>query len=196
MKLTPIVAALGFAATLAAAPALAADNLVRFDGGIGSQPVGSINNNGTTPTPTNDDFPNVNTVHGVTPGGAPWTIKSLKADIKTDGGISARGEGLLLAGGNNIGNRGGPRQVVASLFCRADPVPPATAGTVIGPFNSQFVDLDANGDFQIRGTLTDATGATPPNPCGDTIDNRPTLLIRTVTAGAPGSWFAAGIIKD
>ena len=61
---------------------------------------------------------------------------------------------------------------------------------------------DEDGDFSLRGRLTDATGATPPANCGDSIDNRPVLLVRSVTpanptTGAPatpGAWFAAGII--
>ena len=175
--------------------AAGANDELRFEGAVGSAPVGRINNNGT-PELTADDFPEVNTIHGVTPGGAPWTIAGFRANIRADGRISARGEGLLLSGGNNFGTRGGPRQVLVSLFCRADPVPPATTGVAIGPFNSAFVDLDPDGDFEIRGTLADANGAPPPVPCGDTIDNRPTLLIRTVAGGAPGSWFAAGILKD
>lgn len=189
MKNLQRIVILTAAAGLYASVALASDDsALRFEGGIGSTPVGRINNNGTA-TPTSDDFPEANIVLGITPGGAPWTIRSLRARIGSDGRISAKGEGLLLAGGNNIGTRGGPRQVLASLFCRA------TGGAAIGPFNSEFVDLDANGDFEIRSALTDSTGATPPNPCGDTIDNRPVLLIRTVAGGAPGSWFAAGILK-
>jgi hypothetical protein len=168
-------------AAFLAAPAIADDSLARFDGGIGSQPVGRINADGTAA---------VNTVGGVPAGGAPWVIRELKATIRADGRIAAAGAGLLLGGGNNIGTRGGPRQVLASLFCRD------TTGTLIGPFNSGAVDLDPNGDFRIRSVLADATGATPPNPCGDAIDNRPVLLIRTVAAGAPAAWFAAGILRD
>ena len=189
------ILAVALCTSLFASFAVAADDILRFDGAVGSAPVGRINNNGTPTDPT-DDFPEVNTIHGVTPGGAPWTIANFRADIRPNGHVSARGEGLLLSGGNNFGTRGGPRQVLVSLFCRADPVAPATAGAAIGPFHSEFVDLDPNGDFRIRGTLADANGAAPPVPCGNTIDNRPTLLIRTVAGGAPGSWFAAGILRD
>lgn len=189
MKNLPRILILTAAAGLCASIAFASDDsALRFEGGIGATPVGRINNNGTA-TPTSDDFPEANIVLGVSPGGAPWAIKALQARVGSDGRISAKGEGLLLAGGNNIGTRGGPRQVLASLFCRA------VGGAAVGPFNSEFVDLDPNGDFEIRGALTDSAGAAPPNPCGDTVDNRPVLLIRTVTGGAPGSWFAAGILK-
>jgi len=95
--------------------------------------------------------------------------------------------------------------MVVSLFCRNAPVPPAVAGTLqTVSYDSEFVDLDPNGDFQVGGSLTNASGATPPSDCGDKVDNRPVLLIRTVTPAntttgtraAPGNWFAAGILKD
>ncbi len=61
---------------------------------------------------------------------------------------------------------------------------------------------DEDGDFQVRGKLTDASGATPPLDCGDNLDARPVLLVRnwnqaSATTGAPaapGPWFAAGVI--
>jgi hypothetical protein len=187
-------AAFGFATLLAAVPAFGADSLIKFEDGIGSQPFRSASG-----------VPALNAVAGVNPGGAPWVIKSLKAVIKADGRIVVAGKGLLLGGGDNVATRGGPRQVVASLFCRNAFVPPATAGTVqTVPYNSAFVDLDPDGDFKIDGVLTNPSGAVPPSDCGDKIDNRPVLLIRSVTpanptTGAPatpGSWFAAGIVKE
>jgi hypothetical protein len=168
--------------------------LFKFDDGTGVQPF--ISNSGV---------PVLNTVAGVAPGGAPWLIRSFDALIRKNGDVRARGEGVLLAGTNNLGTRGQPRQMVLSLFCRNAPVPPALTGTLqTTPFNSEFVDLDENGDFEVRGKLTDAMGATPPLSCGDTVDNRPVLLIRTVmpanattgAAAAPGAWFAAGLLAD
>lgn len=197
MKLFHSFAAFTFAASLAIAPALAqSSNLFEFDGGIGAQPFRS-----------SAGAPILNTVAGVNPGGAPWVISSLRVVIGTDGSIRARGRGLLLAGGDNLGTRGGPRQVLASLFCRNAPVAPAPAGSLQTiPYNSAFVDLDENGDFQISGQLIDANGGIPSASCGNTIDNRPVLLIRTVvpanpsanppTAATPGVWFAAGTLKS
>jgi hypothetical protein len=71
-------------------------------------------------------------------------------------------------------------------------------------YDSSFVALDANGDFEIDSVLSNANGETPPVNCGDKSDNRPVLLIRSVVpananTGAPatpGSWFAAGIIAN
>jgi hypothetical protein len=179
------------AAAIATAPAHAGDKpLLRYEGAIGSQPLRAA--------------AATNTVAGVAPGGAPWFLASLSVKIYADGTIRGRGRGLLLGGTDNIGTRGGPRQVVASLFCRNAPVGTAVAGTLqTVSYNSAGADVDPDGDFTFTGTLANATGAAPPLDCGDSIDNRPVLLIRTLTpanatTGAPatpGAWFAAGILK-
>ena len=137
-------------------PAAAADSIARFEGGIGSQPLraGAL---------TND-------VNGVPPGGRPWVIASLSADVKSDGRISVAGRGLLLGGGNNVGMTGG-QSVRARLYCGG--VPHDTAA---------LVPLDIDGDFRIEDQLVPA----PPSPCAN-----PVLLI--LSGG--GSWFAAGIPK-
>lgn len=151
-----LVAALCAASLHYSMTAKADDRLVRFDGGIGEIPV-------STPG-------TANVVKGALPGGQPWVISRLSADVRTDGSISVDGRGLLLAGGNGIGTNGG-LSVRAMLFC----------GTA--SFTSDLVALEANGDFRIDGMLN----ALPPNPC-----DTPTLLI--VNAG--GRWFAAGIPKQ
>jgi hypothetical protein len=155
MKKAASACLLGFAA-LAPLAVGAADRLVRFDGGIGSQPLRS------GPAP--------NLVHGVNPGGIPWVIERLSADVRADGRIRVDGRGLLLAGGNGVGTNGGA-SVRARLFCDAV------------PHDSELVPLDANGDFRIDGHL---------NPHPPSICNAPVLLI--VSAG--GNWFAAGIPRQ
>ena len=124
-------------------PAFAAEPLVRFEGGIGVHPVA---NTGIT-----------NTVKGVAPGGRPWAIQKLKANMKDDGSLSISGEGLVLAATDAIGTRGGVLQVAAQLFCGAE------------SFVSAAADLSVGGNFDIRG----AFGAQPPVPC-----TSPVLLIR------------------
>ena len=152
-----------------AMPAMAGEILLKFKGGIGVNPVssaaGTQNADGT--------FPNVNRndVRGVAPGGQPWVIESLKADVTVDGRIRVDGRGLLLSGGNGIGTAGG-QQVRAVLFC--GPVPGFTT------HSSGLVALEPDGDFRID----DMLNSTPPNPC-----ETPVLLI--VSGG--GRWFAAGI---
>lgn len=146
-------------------PALASDdNRIEFHGGIGSTPFALVNS-----------APGPNDVRGIAPGGRPWVIEKLRASIRADGAISVKGKGLLLAGGNAVGLPALPRQVVATLFCGATELtsPPA--------------ELDAGGNFMIRGTL----GAALPHPC-----QTPTLLIRNFSANAAGPWFAAGIPEN
>jgi hypothetical protein len=187
---------LAVASLLAAGTAFAHDGggdrnvMFRFEGGTGVQPFR-----------VSQGAPTLNLVAGVTPGGAPWGLTSFQATIKNTGEIRARGTGVLLLGADGIGTRAGPRQVILSLFCRSVPVPPAVAGAVLqNAFNSQPTDLDEDGNFWLKSPLADATGAAPPLTCGDDVDNRPVLLIRSVTAATattaatPGSWFAAGFI--
>lgn len=134
-------------------PVTADQRLVRFDGGIGSQPLRS----GAA----------VNAVNGVSPGGVPWVIADLKAEVRVDGAIRVDGRGLLLGGTNNIGRNGG-QSVRARLFC----------GGVA--HDTALVALDEAGDFRIE----DVLNPVPPNPCDGAV-----LLI--VSGG--GAWFAAGI---
>lgn len=193
MKIKRILA---LASLIAAGTAVAGGSsynvLFSFDGGTGVQPFRS----------GPGGVPALNVVGGVNPGGAPWLISEFDAVIKKNGDVRAHGEGVLLAGADGLGTRAGPRQVVLSLFCRNAPVAPQVTGSLIlASFNSDPVDLNEDGDFDVRGKLTDATGATPPLNCGDTIDNRPVLLIRAVAAATattpatPGSWFAAGLLS-
>ena len=145
---------------LGLAPLASAENsLARFEGGIGSQPLRS---GGL-----------VNDVLGVNPGGRPWVISRLSAEVKTDGRVSIDGRGLLLAGGNGIGTTGN-QSVRARLFC---------GGVSSVSYDSELVPLDPAGDFRIEGELS----AVPPSPCAS-----PVLLI--VNTG--GAWFAAGIPKQ
>jgi hypothetical protein len=179
MKRSVFSAALALAALLFAFPAGAdEERLVRFDGRIGVIPV----SNGVVPaglpatTPTAEVVTR-NVVRGTPPGGQPWVIDRLRADVDRDGGISVRGDGLLLAGGNNIGTAAG-QSVRARLFCQVPNSNPAT----FAAHDTGLVPLEANGDFRIDDVVSPA----PPVPC----DN-PVLLI--VSAG--GNWFAAGIQK-
>jgi len=135
------------------------DRLVRFDGGIGVVPVRTSG---------------ANLVRNVNPGGIPWVISRLTADVRTDGRISVDGRGLLLGGGDNVGTNGGAT-VFARLFCGA--------GNGI-QFDSQTVPLSADGDFRIDGQL--------PGLLQQTYE-RPVLLI--VNSANP-VWFAAGIPRQ
>jgi hypothetical protein len=136
--------------------AKAQDRLARFEGGIGVVPVRA----GNLPT----------TVRGTPPGGQPWVISRLSADVRADGRISVDGRGLLLGGGDGIGTTNN-LSVRARFFCD------------LAAFDSvAAVALEPNGDFRIEGQLV----GTPPAGCAN-----PALLI--ISTG--GNWFAAGIPK-
>src|SRR5438132_13206272 len=96
--------------SLSVSSVLADDNLVKFKGGIGVIPVSSGVGAAATA-----EVVNRNIVRGVQPAGQIWRIEDLKANVKLDGRITVHGEGLLLAGGNNIGTNAGA-SVFATLF--------------------------------------------------------------------------------
>jgi hypothetical protein len=149
--------------------AVAEEPLVRFEGGIGA-----------TPAAIAGGVLVINVTRGVTPGGRPWVIERLVAEVKVDGRVSVDGRGLLLGGSDGIGTTAG-QSVRARLFCG----PAATAAV----FQSGLVQLEPDGDFRIDDVLVPVpptTLATPPDPC-----TSPVLLI--VSGG--GNWFAAGILK-
>jgi len=159
------------------APSLAADNndrnhdnsFVKFKGGIGVIPISNV-----AVDATNVVTVTRNMVRGVNSPGQIWRIKDLDAKIKNNGDIKIIGEGLLLAGGNNIGTNAG-QSVAAQLFCGDQ------------SFTSPGVALEADGDFKIDAILS-------PLPLPDTCET-PVLLIRSInlTTGVLGVWFAAGI---
>ncbi len=163
-------AALGIAVLLSSGAALADDSLVRFEGGIGVNPVSSVAGTAATGDATR------NVVRGVSPGGQPWVISRLSVNVKENGRIRAKGEGLLLGGGNNIGRNGGA-SVFATLFC--DNLPGVEHSSDLNG-----VALESNGDFRIN----DFVNPLPPSVCTNAV-----LLIRTSNGGR---WFAAGIPKD
>jgi hypothetical protein len=145
-------------------------SLVKFKGGIGVIPISNVALDATTGAV----IITRNMVRGVNSPGQIWRIKDLEAKIKDNGDIKVEGEGLLLAGGNNIGTNAG-QSVAAQLFCGDQ------------TFTSPGVALEANGDFKITGVLS-------PLPL-PSICETPVLLIRSInlTTGVLGSWFAAGI---
>lgn len=158
MRNKTVAAAVLAAAFAVSFQATADDRLVRFEGGIGVVPVRA--------------GPAANIVRGVNPGGVPWVISRLSADVRTDGRISVEGRGLLIGGTDGIATNAG-QSVRARLFCGPG------AGT---PFDTGLVPLEADGDFRIDDQLTGV-----PDQC-----DRPVLLI----VGGGGNWFAAGIPKQ
>ena len=157
--------------------------LVRFKGGIGVQPVSNVTD------VTAPSLAVANVVRGVNPATIPWVIADFNATVKADGHITARGKGLVFAGGPAVGtalainpNTGvatATIPVFATLICEN-----------IAPFiqrntSQAGVLLAANGDFRIDDMLKPAP---PANACAT-----PALLIRLA---GPGLWFSAGIQQN
>jgi len=122
---------------VAIAQSALAQNLVRFNGGIGVIPIGSSNT----------------TVRTVPAAGQIWVIQDLAADVKQDGRIRLDGRGLLLGSGNGVGSNAN-QSVFATLFCAND-------GNIQHSSTLAGVPLEVDGDFRIDDTLSPA----PPNPC-------------------------------
>ena len=134
-----VLAALLAVALFATDMAQAAQPLIKFDGGIGSQPLAAAG-------ATND-------VLGVPPGGRPWVIERLTASVDINGNINVDGRGLLLGGGNNIGRTAGQR-VRARLLCTNDAI-----NAIVTSHQTELVLLAPNGDFRFNEPLSPPLGA-------------------------------------
>lgn len=84
------------------------------------------------------------TFHGVTPGGAPWSLSEGRARLDSSGRFNLEVEGLVLTA---LGTPGPVTGIAASVFCGADAntVPAAT---------TDAVPLSAQGDAEIEARLT------------------------------------------
>jgi hypothetical protein len=157
-------------------PAAADDTGLKFKGGIGVIPVSSVINCPALPMPcltVPAVTVNRNVVRGVPPAGQIWVIDDLDAQVGTNGSITVKGKGLVLAGGDNAG-RAPALAVLATLICQTTQSSTSSAGVVLSP----------NGNFQINDMLSPA----PTFPCAS-----PMLLIRSA---ANLSWFAVGIFRS
>jgi len=174
-------------AVVALAPlsAVAAQPLVKFDGGIGAIGASAaVAADGTGPNATTVTR---NIVRGVQPPAQLWAIADLTAEVEIDGHIKVDGRGLVFAGGDTIGTANGTAgsggtaviNVIATLICEN------TAPFTERNTNPKVVPLDENGDFTINDVLS------PPPPAPSSCAT-PVLLIRN--AGNK-NWFAAGIQK-
>jgi hypothetical protein len=122
----------------------------------------------------------------VQPAGQPWVIADFHATVKADGHITARGKGLVFAGGDTTGTAlvitdgvaKASLSVFATLVCE-NKAPFVERNTA-----AAGVPLAANGDF----TIDDMLSPPPPASCAT-----PVLLIRNAPGGG---WFSAGIQKN
>ena len=189
LKKTIVVALLVVLGAAAHVTAAGPRLLARFDGGIGVDPVSSVAFPTLSSSPTGQTFENVtrNFVRGVRSSFSIWRIAGLKAAVDTEGRIQVVGTGLVLGGGDQIGQSLG-LNVFATLICETE-APfvelnstdlTTEAGALAGS-----VPLDANGDFRIDGTLRSSAGDLVPSTC-----DKPVLLIRALPTGG---WLAAAI---
>jgi hypothetical protein len=123
----------------------------------------------------------------VNPGGQPWsTTTTFTRDSATinlaTGAMTFRFKGLVLAGGNAVGTRGGVANVVGTLVC--DTNGSAGAGNSV-LVESPPVPLSLQGDAQFRGNVGPI-----PAVCGTEPDIA--FLIR---AGVGGNWIANGAVR-
>jgi hypothetical protein len=184
LRIGACTAAAGLLCALGAVASDGHDKIVQFRGAIGSQPFFA-----------SAAGPVANDVLGIPPGGRPWELLKFRASVDTHGVLRAKGSGLILGGGTNIGRPGIPRNIQATLICSDTAGPPAATSPA---WNSVAVPLDALGNFSINAPLKPVAlnpTLVPPSPC-----NFPILLIRNSTAATapgldptPGAWFAAGI---
>jgi hypothetical protein len=124
-----------------------------------------------------------NVVAGIPGGGQPWSTLGGSATVNLDSGRAKwRVDGLVLAGGNAIGTRGGIAAVKGTLVCNAGAANQAIVDTAAVP-------LDAQGNARFDGPF-----ATPlPDSC---TTGTPTFafLVR-IAADAPGDrWIANGAV--
>ncbi len=173
-----------------AGPAAADNNsnnpVLTFNSGIGVIPVSSVScSPSATPCVTGSTVtvtvtPNV--VRGQQPGGQPWVINQLKAQVFANGGIKVSGKGLVLAGGNSAGGIPTPApNVLADLICQTAAGSPPTYTYSMTSLTG--VTLSPTGDFQINDMLSPP----PTFPC-----TSPLLLIQSTAKGM--HWFALGIV--
>lgn len=118
----------------------------------------------------------------VTGGGQPWFALSGNAAVDLNKGeLQFQVRGLVLAGGNAIGTRGGVTQVKGTLVCD-------TTGSLTG--NSTLVDtalvsLSPQGNARFAGQV---------GPLPSACISSPNIAFLIRTAG--GAWIAAGEVRE
>jgi hypothetical protein len=126
---------------------LVAGSLVFALGASGQSPAGADRGGNTLLRSTlapSDPAPADPAFHGITPGGVPWVLKRSSIELKADGKLDLRVEGLVIPGD---GTPGPVKTVSASLLCGPDSQTGATATT-------GQVPLSAGGDARIEARLT------------------------------------------
>ncbi len=122
-----------------------------------------------------------NVVAGIPGGGQPWSTLGGNASVNlASGRVHFRVDGLVLAGGNNIGTPGAVVEVKGTLVCNTTAVAPDSPTIIDTP----LVPLNAVGDAIFNGDLGPL-----PDVCASSGSNV-AFLIRI---GA-GRWIANGAV--
>jgi hypothetical protein len=117
----------------------------------------------------------------VTGGGVPWSTSGGSSSVNLNTGLvkfSVRG--LVLAGGNSIGTRGGVTQVKGTLVCDTNG---SAGGGNSALVDTDLVNLDEQGNARFQGNLGPL-----PAQCSE-----PDLAFLVRTAG--GAWLAYGAVR-
>ncbi len=115
-------------------------------------------------------------------GGQPWSAVGGRARVNLDNGhIEFRVRGLVLAGGNSIGTRGGNTQVKGTLVCDTNGSAGAGDSTLV---DTALVDFSLQGNAHFEGNVA------LPAAC----INEPDIafLIRLPS----GAWIANGAVRE
>jgi hypothetical protein len=101
------------------------------------------------------------TLFGVSPAGASWVVASSDVDVRRDGRIKVKFEGLVLRDAGGVGNN---TAVIASLFCD---------GTSVGSTAPFALSPDGDGE-------TETSIGPVPDPC-----RVPTVFVRPARDNPP-----------
>ena len=117
-----------------------------------------------------------NVVAGIPGGGQPWSTLGGNASVNVQSGqVHFRVDGLVLAGGNNVGTRDAITQVKGTLVCNTTTTPVVV--------DTPLVPLDEEGDARFDGDVGPIPAACSGNP-------NVAFLVRI----AAGRWIANGAV--
>jgi hypothetical protein len=120
-----------------------------------------------------------NVVAGIPGGGQPWSATGGDAHVDLrDGSVEFDIQGLMLAGGNSVGTRGGVAEVKGTIVCGAN-----TPGATVRVIDTDLVPLTLQGDAKFNGDI----GAVPVECGGGDL----LFLVRN----AAGRWLANAAVR-
>lgn len=117
-------------------------------------------------------------------GGQPWSTTGGEAQVDLlTGEIEFKVEGLVLAGGNSIGTRGGVAQVKGTLVCDTDGNAGGGNSTLV---DTPLVPLSPQGDAEFSGNV---------GPLPAACINEPDIAFLIRIAPPANRWIAHGAVR-